>query len=73
MSELKEKGCPFCSAANFKIDYKRTDILAQYVTDRGKIFSRRISGACARHQRQLAIAVKRARMLALLPYTTIGQ
>lgn len=69
----KGKGCPFCYDADMVIDYKRPDILGQYVTDRGKIFSRRISGTCARHQRYLATAIKRARILALLPFTTIGQ
>jgi small subunit ribosomal protein S18 len=51
-----------------KIDYKATTLLRSYITDRGKITPRRKSGACAKHQRRLAMAIKRARHLALLPY-----
>ena len=53
-----------------EIDYKNTNQLRRYVSEKGKIRSRRISGACRRHQRQVAVAVKRAREMALLPYVT---
>jgi len=61
--------CPFCSAADQKIDYKDAAALGRFLTDRGKIKPRRKIGTCARHQRQLALAIKRARHLALLPFT----
>lgn len=59
--------CPFCKDKNKVIDYKNGDSLRRYLTDRGKIRPRRKIGACARHQRELALAIKRARHLALLP------
>ena len=52
------------------IDYKRADILSQFVQERGKILPRRISGTCAMHQRKLQTAIKRARQIALIPYVT---
>jgi small subunit ribosomal protein S18 len=52
------------------IDYKQADKLRRFITERGKILPRRISGNCARHQRQLTVAIKRARQMALLPYTS---
>ena len=61
--------CPFCKDPNKRIDYKNGDALRRYITDRGKIRARRKIGTCARHQRQLALAIKRARHLALLPYS----
>ena len=61
--------CAYCKDRNLRIDYKRADMLQRYVTDRGKIQGRRGSGLCARHQRNLSVAIKRARHLALLPYT----
>jgi len=60
--------CKFCEKRIDKIDYKEVDLLKYFITDRGKIIPRRISGTCARHQRQLTTAVKRARILALLPF-----
>jgi len=64
----KRKVCFFCRDKVEHIDYKETAILRPYISDRGKISPRRKSGACARHQRALATAVKRARHLALLPF-----
>ncbi len=61
--------CPFCKAAIDYIDYKQADALRRYLTERGKIKPRRKIGTCARHQRRLAIAIKRARHVALLPFT----
>jgi small subunit ribosomal protein S18 len=61
--------CDFCLDKSKAIDYKDIPTLRHYLTDRGKIKSRRKTGTCAKHQRQLAIAIKRARHLALLPFT----
>lgn len=66
----KRKNCMFCSEKTSVIDYKDLGRLRRFVTERGKILPRRVSGNCARHQRVLATAVKRARELALLPYTS---
>ncbi len=61
--------CIFCADKTKKIDYKDVQQLKRYVTDRGKILPRRISGNCAIHQRELTRAIKRSRHIALLPYT----
>ena len=64
----KRKFCSFCSDNVKAIDYKDSLKLSRYISDRGKIAPRRKTGTCARHQRALAVAIKRARHLALLPY-----
>ena len=64
----KKKVCLFCVDKVDSIDYKDTAKLKKYVTERGKIVPRRISGNCAKHQRQLTTAIKRARIIALLPF-----
>ncbi|MDR0551270.1 MAG: 30S ribosomal protein S18 [Spirochaetaceae bacterium] len=64
---LKKKVCRFCNQ-KLKIDYKDPDTLRRFITERGKILPRRITGTCAKHQRALAEAIKRARILALLPF-----
>jgi len=64
----KKKFCRFCQRNVKFIDYKNVDILKKYIPDRGKISPRRVSGTCAFHQRKLAAAIKRARLMALLPY-----
>lgn len=64
---FRKKVCRFCTQ-NLRIDYKNPDSLRRFVTDRGKILPRRITGTCAKHQRMLAQTVKRARVLALLPF-----
>ena len=64
----RRKVCSFCVNRNEDIDYKNSSQLRSYISDRGKIEPRRKTGTCARHQRVLAIAIKRARHLALLPY-----
>jgi small subunit ribosomal protein S18 len=66
----KKKICSFCVDKVESIDYKDVSKLRKYITERGKILPRRISGNCAKHQRQLTIAIKRARNIALLPFTT---
>lgn len=65
----RPKICQFCADKNISIDYKQADMLRRFVTEDGKIRPRRQTGTCARHQRELAIAVKRARHIALLPFT----
>ena len=64
----RRKPCYFCKEKVEEIDYKNYNQLRRYTSEKGKIRSRRISGACRRHQRQVAVAVKRAREVALLPY-----
>lgn len=65
----KRRVCSFCVDKIEHIDYKDTARLKRYITERGKILPRRISGNCAAHQRQLTTAIKRARIVALLPFT----
>jgi small subunit ribosomal protein S18 len=67
---VRRRGCTFCSDETLTIDYKDPQGLRYFVTDRGKIVPRRISGACAKHQRSITLAVKRARNIALLPFTS---
>ncbi len=64
----RRKQCPFCKDKVEYIDYKDTQNLRRYVTDRGKIKSRRVTGVCTQHQHRLAVAIKRAREMALMPY-----
>ncbi len=64
----RKKQCEFCAQKVLYIDYKLTNVLKNYITDRGKIMPRRQTGTCARHQRQLTTAIKRAREMALLPF-----
>jgi len=64
----KRKVCRFCERNIRDIDYKKVDILRRYSSERGKITPRRVTGTCAYHQRKLGVAIKRARLLALLPY-----
>lgn len=65
----RKKVCSFCADKSQNIDYKDINKLKKYVNDRGKILPRRISGNCSKHQRELTIAIKRARQVALLPYS----
>ncbi|AVX21865.1 MAG: 30S ribosomal protein S18 [Bacillota bacterium] len=65
----KKRVCSFCVDKVQAIDYKDLNRLRKYITERGKILPRRISGNCAKHQRQLTVAIKRARIMALLPFT----
>lgn len=66
----RKKVCLFCTDKTAVIDYKDTARLRKYISERGKILPRRVSGTCAKHQRELTTAIKRARVLALLPYVT---
>ncbi len=65
----KRKYCVFCKDHVEYIDYKDATLLRKFMTDRGKIKPRRVTGNCAQHQHQLAVAIKRAREMALVPYT----
>ena len=69
-SRRRKKICVFCADKDYtEIDYKDVNKLKRYVSERGKILPRRITGNCAKHQRALTVAVKRARHIALMPYT----
>jgi small subunit ribosomal protein S18 len=68
----RRKVCRFCADKALKVDYKDQGQMKYFLTERGKIIPRRISGNCAKHQREVATAVKRGRMLAILPYTAGG-
>ncbi len=67
----RRKVCRFCVDSDLRIDYKDSKTLRYFVTERGKIVPRRISGNCAKHQRELTLAIKRARQIALMPFTTV--
>ncbi len=67
---IKKKYCKLCLEKVVFVDYKDEKRLGRFVTDRGKIVPRRVSGTCAMHQKQLTTAIKRARVLALLPFTS---
>ncbi|MCX5044917.1 30S ribosomal protein S18 [Aldersonia sp. NBC_00410] len=75
---LKKKACAFCKAEKSKtdsaqIDYKDTALLRKFVSDRGKIRARRVTGNCVQHQRDIAVAVKNSREVALLPYVSTAR
>ena len=71
--KLKKKVCQFCKDKTEYIDYKDTNLLRKFISDRGKIRARRVTGNCVQHQRDVATAVKNAREVALLPYTAAGR
>ena len=64
----RKKVCVFCADKNAVIDYKDVNRLKKFISERGKILPRRITGTCAKHQRALTVAIKRARQIALMPY-----
>ncbi|MBP3731376.1 MAG: 30S ribosomal protein S18 [Mailhella sp.] len=66
----RRKFCRFCADAELNLDYKNPDLLRDFLTERGKIVARRITGTCAKHQRALTTEIKRARQMALLFYTS---
>jgi small subunit ribosomal protein S18 len=68
----RKKVCRFCAEKNAQVDFKDQATLKYFVTERGKIIPRRISGNCAKHQRQVAVAIKRARGLALIPFSVMN-
>lgn len=67
---LRRKSCSFCKDKIAEVDYKNVNQLRRFISERGKIRAPRMTGACRRHQRQVAVAIKRAREMALLPYVT---
>ena len=68
MNRTRVKVCRFCEDKSLRIDYKDERLLRRFITERGKIIPRRMSGTCARHQREVTRALKRARQIALLPF-----
>jgi small subunit ribosomal protein S18 len=70
---VKAKACAFCKDGVKAIDYKDTNLLRKFISDRGKIRARRVTGNCTQHQRDIAMAVKNAREVALLPYTSTAR
>jgi len=69
----RRKMCRFCADDTVLMDYKNVAMLKHFITERGKLVPRRISGNCALHQRSMALAVRRARMIALVPFTVTGK
>lgn len=67
----RRKVCRFCTDSTLRIDYKNYRLLKTFITERGRIIPSRVSGNCAKHQRQLTTEIKRARHLALLPFTSL--
>jgi small subunit ribosomal protein S18 len=65
---IRRRSCFFCKEKVDEVDYKNVNQLRRYISEKGKIRNRRVTGACRRHQRQVAVAIKRAREMALLPY-----
>ena len=69
--KMRKKVCPLCANKDMILDYKNADQLKKFTNEKGKILPRRATGACAKHQRDITLAVKRARHIAVLPYTQI--
>ncbi len=67
--KVRKKVCALCSDKNFVLDYKNPEQLRKFINEKGKILPRRATGACAKHQRDITLAVKRARHIAILPYS----
>ena len=69
--KMRKKVCPLCANKDLILDYKNAEQLRKFINDKGKILPRRATGACSKHQRDITLAVKRARHIAVLPYTTL--
>ena len=67
--KVRKKVCPLCADKNLVLDYKNAEQLKKFTNDKGKILPRRATGACTKHQRDITLAIKRARQIAVLPYT----
>ncbi|MCF8104842.1 MAG: 30S ribosomal protein S18 [Desulfohalobiaceae bacterium] len=67
----RKKFCRFCADKNLPLNYKKPDVLDDFITERGKIIARRITGTCAKHQRKLTTEIKKSRQMALLYYTAV--
>ena len=68
-AQQKKRSCKLCVNKEYKLDYKSPQIIGQFITERCRILPRRLTGACAKHQRDITLAVKRARILAVVPFT----
>ena len=66
---IKKKVCMFCADKNLELDYKDAEKLKKFISEKGKILPRRVTGLCAKHQREVTVAVKRAKQIAILPFT----
>src|SRR5512142_3279296 len=66
---IRKKFCRFCAEKELQLDYKNVYLIKQFISERGKIVPRRISGTCAKHQRKLTVEIKKARVVALVPFT----
>ncbi|MCZ3387999.1 MAG: 30S ribosomal protein S18 [Actinomycetia bacterium] len=73
LRKLKKKACQFCKKNPQTIDYKDTTLLRKFVSDRGKIRARRVTGNCTQHQRDIAMAIKNSREMALMPYSSTAR
>ena len=71
VNAVVKKVCYFCANHIDYIDYKDVELLKRYISEKGKILPRRVTGTCAKHQRTLTVAIKRARIMGLLPFTTV--
>ena len=69
--KVRKKFCTLCSDKNFVLDYKNPEQLRKFINDKGKILPRRATGACSKHQRKITLTIKRARCIAVLPFTNI--
>ena len=69
----KKKVCAFCKENAGSVDYKDTNLLRKFISDRGKIRARRVTGNCSQHQRDIATAIKNSREMAMLPYTSTAR
>ena len=69
--KVRKKVCPLCANKDLVLDYKNGDQLKKFINEKGKILPRRATGACAKHQRDITLAIKRARHIATLPYTQL--
>ena len=67
--KMRKKVCPLCANKDLVLDYKNPDQLKKFINDKGKILPRRATGACTKHQRDITLTIKRARQIAVLPYT----
>ena len=67
--KMRKKVCALCNDKNFVLDYKNADQLKKFINEKGKILPKRATGACAKHQREITTAVKRARHIAIIPYS----
>jgi len=67
--KMRKKVCPLCADKNLVLDYKNADVMKKFINDKGKILPRRTTGACSKHQRDITLAIKRARAIAILPYS----